>query len=174
MDERLWTDRPLGLGAQLDLAGCVVTREDPGALYLVSGDLSVALQRLSAGADMLGFGEAPKGEDYALRIGRDHALLRCVEPIDARPDQKAEGFVVSEAGSLYACLHLGGPNAWDVLAQGLASAPPMGSASCAIPFCGVRALVSGAPDGLYLWVEAAYLTYVTSFLRQSAAAGRMP
>ena len=44
MDERIWSDRPLEPGARVERSDCVVMRESPGHLYLISGHLVTALK----------------------------------------------------------------------------------------------------------------------------------
>lgn len=164
MDERVWTDRPLDVGGTLHAPDCVVTRGAPGALSLISGDLSAALAALSLQAELLGFAAVPDSPTYALRIGRDHALLVTPEPPQADMGWHAQGFALSDAGGAYARLDLQGPGAMDLLAHGLAAPAPEGSPSAALQFCGARVLVSGLPDGLSLWVDSARLTACCSFL----------
>jgi hypothetical protein len=164
MDERDWTDRPLAEGARLSGPGCSVTRVGPGVLHAVSGDLEAALAALAPGAAMLGFGETPGTADFALRVGRDHALLVTGSAIDAPAGWDARGFALSAAGGAYARLDLVGPAARDLLASGLASAPPWGSPSASVQAFGARALVSGRPEGLTLWVERGALTACNGLL----------
>lgn len=168
MDERIWTDRPLQVGAQMDVAGCRVTRAPFGVQTLISGDLTAALERLAPAAPLLGFGQAPDGPDFALRIGRDQALLVTAEPVPVAAGWHGAGFAVSPAGAAYAPLCLRGAGAADLLAHGLNSAPPWASPSAATLFCGHPALVSGVPDGLVLWVEQGALTAVRTFLSACA------
>lgn len=168
MDERNWTDRPLAMGDSIDTPGCVVTRIEPGFLHLVSGNLEAALGRLAPGAARLGFAEIPDTPDFALRIGRDQALLVTSIDLDAAPGWHEPGFALSAAGGSYAHLALVGPSAAHLLAQGLAAPPPWRSPSTAVQFCGVRALVSGVPGGLTLWLERGHLTYCTGILRRYA------
>lgn len=164
MDERRWTDRPLAPGESIETPGCVVTRREPGVLNLVSGNLDAALGILAPNAARLGFAETPGTSDFALRIGRDHALLVTSKAPRLAPGWHEQGFSLSAAGDFYACLTLVGPSAPDLLAHGLAAPPPWGSPSAAVQFCGVRSFVSGVPGGLALWLEAGFLTYCSSFL----------
>lgn len=164
MDERDWTDRPLEIGARIETPDCTVTRREVGELSLISGDLRAALAVLAPQAALLGFGETPEGPDFALRIGRDQALLVTNAALPVAAGWHAGGFALSPAGQGLARLDLTGPGAADLLAHGLAAPAPWTSPSAAILFCGHRVLVSGLPDGLSLWVEQGRLTSCCSFL----------
>ncbi|MDJ0822854.1 MAG: hypothetical protein QNJ09_13725 [Paracoccaceae bacterium] len=168
MDERIWTDRPLAVGTTIELPGCRVTRVEVGCQSLLSGDLQAGLDILAPDAEMLGFADTPGTADHAIRIARDQALLVTAKPMESQPGWHPQGFALSPAGGRYACLSLIGPNAAELLAHGLTSAPPWDSPSAAVNFAGVPALVTGTSNGLTLWVESAYLTYVTSFMAQIA------
>jgi len=172
VDERIWTDRPLEVGAQIASDDCTVTRVAPGHLTLISGDLRAALALLAPKAALLGFGARPDGPDLALRIGRDHALLSTDAPIATAPGWQPGGFAIGPAGDGFACFRLSGTGAAERLVHGLAAAPPWGSPSAAVQVCGVRALVSGAEDGLVLWVEHGLATYISTFLRHSLQAAK--
>jgi hypothetical protein len=168
MDERTWTDRPLAEGASLDLCTTRVTREEVAFVSLVSGDLDAALSALCPAAPMLGLGEGTQAGDYAIRIARDHAALVTRAAPDLRPGWHDAGFALSRADDRFACLALRGAGAREVLARGLASPLPHASPSAALRFAGRTALLTGAEDGLRLWVERGDLTFVTSFLRAMA------
>lgn len=167
MDERIWTDRALAMGEGIDVPGARITRETTGAQSLISGNLDAAIAALAPRAAMLGYAETPAGPDAAIRIARDRALLVTEAPVTRAAGWQEEGFALSHAAEMYACLSLRGPGAGEVLAQALASPAPIGSASAMVHAMGLRALVTGLSDGLALWVEQAHLPFVTSFFRQA-------
>lgn len=167
MDERDWTDRPLAEGETLEAPGVSVTRVVPGVQTLVSGDLEAAIGVLAPGARMLGFADVPDSPDLVLRIARDRALLVTALPVPRTPGWQSEGFALSAAGGLYACLSLRGPGAEALLSQALTGPAPHGSPSAALRFAGTTALVTGLADGLSLWVEQGHLALVTGVLRQA-------
>lgn len=167
MDERLWTDRALEVGGAWAVPGCRIARPPARCQTLISGDLPAALAALSVEGPCLGFAEAPAGADHAICIGQDQALVITQARPTLSAGWHAPGFALTEAGGAFQALSLTGPDAFDVLAHGLAAPPPAGSPSAALLFAGVRALVTGDADALSLWVQSADLPYVTSFLARS-------
>ena len=163
MDERIWYDRPLEVGATLACHDCVIARIAVPHVSLVSGSLGTAIEALCPGAPVLTLAESPASGDYMIRIARDHAVLVSRAAPARAPGWQAEGFAFSVADDKFAALSLRGPGAEAVLSHALGFALPKGSASCALRVARRMALVTGLPDGLTLWVERADLTYISRF-----------
>lgn len=169
MDERNWTDRPLGLGEALELEACRVERHAVPFLSLVSGDLDAALAAIAPGARLIGLGERPGDDTFGIRIARDHAALVTTGAPEIGDGWHDGGFALSRADDRFALLSLTGTGAATRLATGLASPLPERSPSAAIRFAGRTVMLTGCDGGFGLWVELGELTYVTGFLRGSLA-----
>lgn len=122
-----------------------------GGATLISGDLGAALDRLAPGAPILGLLAAePDQGPFALRIGRDRALLITAMPLNA-PLGWSAGHGISSADDLYTLLTLTGPGA-DMLRAACMEAPE-GSASAMCLFGGSACLVTRRAGGFCVRVE---------------------
>lgn len=170
MDERVWTDRPLGIGERIEGADLVVTRDEPGHLTLISGDVGAAVADLALGAPLLGLGQIADHRPIAIRIARDQALLVTDRPV-ARFGAYDQDIAISPADGLYACLTVTGPRASDLLAEATAVNVAAGSPSAAIKAMGCTVLLTIIPTGGWqIWVESPMLTYVTSWIKAALSA----
>ncbi|MEM7438323.1 MAG: hypothetical protein AAF393_01900 [Pseudomonadota bacterium] len=160
MDERDWTDRPLGEDDVLTLGSLEVRRQKIGPACLVTGDLTAAQTAFDQGAPVGLCGQMTP-QAASVRIARDLALF----PGGAVKPGWHDSFAVSDADGVYICLSLSGRGAKAALAQGTSVDLDAPSPSAAIQFAGVKALLTRRGDAYLLWVEAPMETYVTSFLR---------
>ncbi|MEM7723623.1 MAG: hypothetical protein AAF376_14810 [Pseudomonadota bacterium] len=170
MDERVWTDRPLGIGERIEGADLVVTRDEPGHLTLISGDVEAAVADLAPGAPILGLGQIADHRPTAIRIARDRGLLVTDRPV-ARFATYDNGIAASPADGLYACLTVTGPRASALLAEATAVDVAAGSPSAAITAMGCSVLLTGVPNGGWrIRVASPMLTYVTSWINAALSA----
>ena len=157
--ERTWTDRPLNEGETKEAAGLTLHRAKTPKACLVSGDLDAALKDLCPSAETVGLYQLRRDVD-GIRIARDRALL--VEVTGDAGWHKE--YALSPASGLYARFDLSGPALDDVLAEGTSADLGMGSPSAAVQFAGLTCLLTRSSHGAELWVEAAFATYMTSWL----------
>ncbi|MEM7214489.1 MAG: hypothetical protein AAF423_03010 [Pseudomonadota bacterium] len=165
MDERVWNDEPLSENVPLRIGSTLIRRAaPPDFAYLITGDLEKNLHRLDKKTKLLGLGEDSGGaETYSMRIGRDNALL--VSGSTIGEDLQKAGFAASGASDVYVPVEIDGPEAVEILAQCGLAFPLAPSPSAAVLFGGLTALYVRNIDTHVIWVPAAYLTYMTSFLK---------
>lgn len=169
MDERVWTDAPLGADETLSIGETKISLLSPPVqACLVTGNLAQALKALAPKAPMIGLCEAAPEGAYAIRIARDNALLVLTTPLARDMGWQPEGVALSDASDVYAALHFIGGTPEALLAQGTSAPLEQGSPSAAIRFAGTPALLTRQGDGFSLRVQAASLTYISSFLRSMA------
>ncbi|GAB5446832.1 hypothetical protein [Gymnodinialimonas sp.] len=159
MRERQWNDRPLAEGATVEVAGLVIQRASTEPLCLISGNLIKAMADLAPGAKTVGL-HALRGANDGVRIARDRAMLVGVEGEEGWH----EGYACSPATGLYARFDLSGPALQDALAEGTSADLDAGSPSAAVLFAGQTCLLTRSTIGAELWVEAAFATFMTSWL----------
>ena len=156
MDERDWISRTPAPGERL--AGPQARAEllAPAGALLISGDLDAALAAVAPGAPMLGLGGAVPGDGtFALRIGRDRALLCTPAPLDAEPGWREAGFAATPADDAWLVLRLHGAGALGVLGACTGADPRGGSPSAAIGCAGTVCLLAADGAGWRLWVPRA-------------------
>ena len=170
MDEREWTDAPLAVGEAIGCMEADVTRLPDLPMWLITGDLT-GLQ----GDD--GSAQAPAGladqidlGAFSIRIGRDR-LLAGGETVWTVVDPQSENYALSRADGLYSILRIAGPRADQLIRRGTSVDLSVQSPSAAIRFAGLTTLLLRDQEGFLLFVEAAWLTYLSSFFRRYAEPG---
>lgn len=169
MDERDWSNVPLGLGETLEVAGCRIERADPPAALLVSGNLDAALRDLAGGAEAVGRAEEIGRGTAAIRIARDRCLVLSDADQGWPEGWSTPGYATSRATGLYAGLAITGDAAVNLLNQAMSFDPVEHSDSAAVWFLGKTALLVRRGAAFLLLVERPDLTEVSTFLRGAAA-----
>ncbi|APE44575.1 hypothetical protein BOO69_15000 [Sulfitobacter alexandrii] len=164
MDERDWTTATPVPGDEMSETGLRIRCLPAAGATLVSGDLAAAITALSPGAPILGFLEQAPGRPFALRVARDRALLCTDAPLGVEGWQ--DGFAASAADDLYVEIAVDGPRAPDLLSA--CTGTEGTSPSAAILLAGIGVLVSGAPDGFSLRVQAPEAAALWSYLGRLA------
>jgi sarcosine oxidase gamma subunit len=108
---------------------------------LVSGDLC-AWARASGITDITaGASSIASGERYAIRIGRDRVLAVSAKPFGIAAGWHEQGFAVSFIDAGLHVFEIDGPQAPEILARATTLDPNGSSASAAMLFAGVNAVV---------------------------------
>ena len=165
MDERVWTDEPLTIEESLQVGDSKISLvSNPAFAYFVTGNLEKVMPKLGLGKNSLGFGSDRKGaENFAVRINRNTILAIVNEQMQSGWNEG--GFAVSEASDAYMPIKISGPQMAQILAQCGIADIDQASSSAATLFAGVTSLVIRNKGACEVWVPAAYLTYVSSYLR---------
>jgi len=137
--------------------------EFPAFAYLITGDLKKALTELKLDPTPFGLGEDREGSKrYAISIGRDSALVVWDRAVPT--GWQKGGYAVSDALDAYTPISIDGPDMAKILAEcGISDVEDL-SPSAAILFADVVSLVIRNQGACEVWIPAAYLTYVSSYL----------
>lgn len=171
MREMDWPEPRPRTGPLIDEAGLQVGPGAPGGGVLISGDLDAALAVLAPGAPVLGLGAECPAPPFAVRIARDRALLVTDRPLDMLPGWNDAGFAATPADDQWSQVHVAGPDACEVIAEGTAADPDGGSPSAALRFAGLTCLLLRRDGGFLLFVEASQRWFLGDWLC-AVAAGR--
>lgn len=166
MDDRgqFWNPQPDWGTARIERDGYSV-RGIPGlGQTLVSGNLDAALADLMPGAPEIGLWSVVEAESFAVRIGRDRALLVSPAPLDIAPGWR-NGYVATPCDDACAILEVSGTALREIVAEGTSVDIEAGSRSAAVLFAGVTVfLYRTGPETARLHVEAPLAAYLWAWL----------
>ena len=146
-----WRARPV-LGLTLTLIG---GRVDRAIAALAPGDVSAGLWQVAAAAP------------YALRIGRDKALLVTEGERLERAGWRDEGWTASDASDAQVVFEIEGSATRAIVAEAVAADLDAGSPSAAVLFAGVPVFLHRAQAGaVRVHVEAPLGAYVWRWLEK--------
>lgn len=161
---QFWNPQPDWGTARIERDGYSV-RGIPGlGQTLVSGNLDAALADLMPGAPEIGLWSVVEAESFAVRIGRDRALLVSPAPLDIAPGWR-NGYVATPCDDACAILEVSGTALREIVAEGTSVDIEAGSRSAAVLFAGVTVfLYRTGPETARLHVEAPLAAYLWAWL----------
>jgi hypothetical protein len=163
MREMRWPPARSGAGLLIDKRGLEARAAYELGQTLISGGLEAAVGALAPGAPMLGlYALAPEGA-YALRIGRQSALLVTPSPLIVA-DGWREGWCGTSVDDGWTAIDVTGADAPLVLAEGTSADLAANSPSAAVVFFGLRSLLARTPAGFRIHVETQWLETLLAWL----------
>ncbi|MDE3174568.1 MAG: hypothetical protein KGM15_00475 [Pseudomonadota bacterium] len=160
-----WTPVPDWSGARLARPGWTAAPVSGLFQTLLSGDLSAAFATLSPAPASIGLWAIAASARAAIRIGRDRALLVATEPVALATGWRAGGWAASDASDAYAVIDIAGRTLREIIAEATSAEVEAGSASAAISFADVPALLYRlAADHARVHVEACFAPYLWRWL----------
>lgn len=161
---QFWSPAPDWTTARIEGDGYSVRRVLDFGQTLVSGDLGAAFAELMRGLPEIGLWSVAQAEPFAVRIGRDRALLVSPGPLAAAPGWR-NGYVATPCDDAYAILEISGVSLREIVAEGTAVNIEAGSRSVAVLFAGVTVfLYRIGPETARLHVEAPLAAYLWAWL----------
>ena len=136
-------------------------------LTLIGGKLDRALAALAPSAESVGLSQVAAAMPYALRIGRDKALLVALGERLEQAGWREEGWTASDATDAQVVFEIEGDAVQEILSEAVASDLNLGSPSAAVLFAGVPVLLSRSPgSAVRLHVETSLGAYVWRWLEK--------
>ncbi|MGX7876397.1 hypothetical protein ACVDG5_030245 [Mesorhizobium sp. ORM6] len=165
-----WSVAPDWQSAVITAPGLVVSAISRLDQLLVSGDLEAWARVSGVKADGVGafFGVA-EGERYAARLARDRLLVVSNTPLAIAGGWHAEGFAVTEISAGLLVLEVEGSALDAFIARGTTLDPKQTSASAALSFAGISAIVYRHADRLRVHVDRGLAAYLWTWMEQAAA-----
>lgn len=161
---QFWSPQPDWRTARIEGNGYSVRRVLDFGQTLVSGDLGAALAELMPGAPEVGLWSVAEAQPFAVRIGRDRALLVSPAPLGVAPGWRND-YVATPCDDAYAVLEISGAALREIVAEGTSVNLEAGSRSAAVLFAGVTVfLYRTGPETARLHVEAPLAAYLWAWL----------
>jgi sarcosine oxidase gamma subunit len=161
---QFWSPQPDWENARIERDGYSVRRALGLGQTLVSGEIDAAIAEFTPDAPEAGLWSVVKAEPFAVRIGRDRALLVSPAPLGVAPGWR-NGCAVTPCDDAYAILEISGVALREILAEGTAVDIEAGSRSAAALFAGVTVfLYRIGPETARLHVEAPLAAYLWAWL----------
>ncbi|WP_054309811.1 hypothetical protein [Mesorhizobium sp. 1M-11] len=165
-----WTPMPDWHEAVIEVPGLTVRTRIGLNQYLVSGDLDAwssvsGLPAHGAGA----FGKA-EGERYSVQAARDRLLVVSTPQLDMENGWHEQGFGVTAISAGLHVFEAEGPAVADLIARATPLDPRAASASAAMSFGGVSAVVYHHEAALRIHVDRSLATYLWTWMETAAAA----
>jgi hypothetical protein len=156
MREMEWPAARGAAGLLIDRQRLTVRRLGGLGQTLISGDLDAAFAEFAPGAPMLGLYALAPESAYALRIGRQSALLVTPAPLSV-----VEGWrdrcCATRVGDGWAAVEVSGADAAQALMQATSADLASDSPSAAVLVFGLRGLLARTPSGFHVHVETPWL-----------------
>lgn len=163
-----WPAVPDWAGALLHLGDTTVATVTGLGQMLVSGDLA-AWSRASGIAETGDDGKSvATGDRYAVRLARDRLLGVSAAPFDIAAGWHDEGFAVSTVDTGLHVFEIAGPQASGILARATTLDPNGATASAAVLFAGVNAVVYPyrSAERIRIHVDCGLAPYLWQWLAQ--------
>lgn len=163
-----WTAVPDWTEAAITIPGLDIRSLSGLSQYLVSGDLEAWSRRSGVSATGVGaFGRAD-GSRYAVQVARGRLLVVCAAGLGIAPGWHDEGFGVTVISAGLHVFQAEGPAVPALIARATPIDPGARSASAALTFGGVDAIVYRRGEGLRLHVERSLAPYLWSWMEAAA------
>lgn len=154
-----WTAMPDWQTGAIDAPGLAIRSVSGLNQFLVSGDLTawsrasdVALQPVGA------FGTAT-GDTYTVQVARDRLLVVSHLPSAVAQGWHAQGFAVTTLSAGMLIFEIEGPAAAELVARATTLDPGKASASAAISFAGINAVVYRHGEKLRVHIDRSLAPY---------------
>ncbi|TPL84238.1 hypothetical protein [Mesorhizobium sp. B2-3-12] len=163
-----WSAAPDWQSATINAPGFVMSAVLGLDQLLVSGDLD-PWARLSGmeGTGVGAFGAA-QGDRYAARLARDRLLVVSNAPLAIAAGWHAEGFAVTAISAGLQVFEAEGPALDAFIARGTTLDPRQSSASAALSFAGISAIVYRHDGKLRIHVDRGLAAYLWTWMEQAA------
>ncbi|MFA6157881.1 hypothetical protein [Mesorhizobium sp.] len=163
-----WSVAPDWQSAEITAPGLTVRMLAGLDQMLVSGDLD-AWAKVSGleGADVGAFGSA-RGDRYAARLARDRLLAISGTQLAIAAGWHTEGFAVTPISAGLRVFQIEGTAIDAFIARGATLDPNQASASAALSFAGISAIVYRHEDTLRIHVDRGLAAYLWTWMEQAA------
>lgn len=163
-----WTAAPDWHQAVVELSGLAVRSRAGLHQYLVSGNLDAWSSASGLPARGAGAFGITGGDRYAVQVARDRVLVVSATPLDIGNGWHEQGFGVTEISAGLHVFEGEGPGLPELIARATPVDPYRASASAAMLFGGVNAIVYRYDAGLRIHVDRSLATYLWSWIGTAA------
>lgn len=163
-----WSIAPDWRSAVLAVPGLTIRPVLGLGQQMVSGDLAAWGKASGNDGQGLGAFEAAQGENYTARLARDRLLAVSCSTPSVAAGWHAEGFAVTTVSAAMQVFDAGGPALNELIARATTLDPKLPSASAALSFAGISAIVYRHGDGLRIHVDRGLATYLWTWLEMTA------
>jgi sarcosine oxidase gamma subunit len=163
-----WSPEPDWRSAQITAPGLLV-REVPGLeQLLVSGDLAAWTRHSGIDNPAVGAMGAAQGGRYTARLGRDRLLVVSNTPLAIVAGWHPEGFAVTPISSGLRVFEAEGPALDAFVSRGTTIDPRSASASAALSFAGISAILYRHHGKLRIHVDRGLAAYLWTWMETVA------
>lgn len=154
-----WAVAPDWQAASIEAPGLAIRSLSGLHQYLVSGDLDAWREASGNALKPVGaFGRA-EGDAYAVQVARDRLLAVSARPSDIGRGWHSQGFGVTTVSAGLHIFEVEGAATADFVARATTLDPSKASASAAISFAGISAVVYRHDEKLRVHVDRGLATY---------------
>ncbi|WP_095200858.1 hypothetical protein [Mesorhizobium carmichaelinearum] len=142
---------------------------------LVSGDLAAWAEASGLDGTAVGAFGLAEGIRYSVRLARDRLLAVSITPISMAARWFPQGFAVTEISAGLQVFDVEGPALQAFIARGTTLDPRQPSASAALSFAGISAIVYRHESKLRIHIDRGLAAYLWTWMEQAAghiAAGK--
>ncbi|TPN56240.1 hypothetical protein [Mesorhizobium sp. B1-1-7] len=164
-----WSSVPDWPAAMITTPGLAVRTVTGLDQTLVSGDLDAWARLSGVKADGVGVFGAAQGERYAARLARDRLLVVSNAPLAIAAGWHKEGFAVTEISTGLQLFEIEGVGLDAFIARGTTLDPRQPSASAALSFAGISAIVYRHGSKLRIHVDRGLACYLWTWMEQAAS-----
>ena len=164
-----WSVPPDWRNATIEVPGMKVGAVAGLHQRLVSGDLAAWAEASGFDGPAVGAFGLAEGIRYSVRLARDRLLAVSTTPIGIATGWFSEGFAVTEISAGLQVFEVEGPALDAFIARGTTLDPKQPSASAALSFAGISAIVYRHQDGLRVHVDRGLAAYLWTWMETAAA-----
>lgn len=164
-----WSVAPDWQSATITAPGLVVRTISGLDQLLVSGDLDTWARVSGVGGTGVGAFGTVQGDRYAARLARDRLLVVSNTPLAIATGWHEEGFAVTAIGAGLQVFEAEGSALDAFMARGTTLDPKQVSASAALSFAGIGAIVYRHESKLRIHVDRGLATYLWTWMETAAA-----
>lgn len=163
-----WSVAPDWQSAVIAAPGLVVRAIPDLNQLLVSGDLDAWARVSGVNCSAVGAFGTARSDRYAARLARDRLLAVSNSPLAIAKGWHTEGFAVTEISAGLQVFEVEGPALDAFIARGTTLDPSQASASAALSFAGISAVVYRRQDRLRIHVDRGLAAYLWTWMEQAA------
>jgi sarcosine oxidase gamma subunit len=163
-----WSVAPDWQDAVIATPGLAVRTISGLTQLLVSGDLDAWARASGADGNVVGAFGAAEGDRYAARLARDRLLVVSNSPLAIAMGWHAEGFAATAISAGLQMFEVEGTALDAFIRRGTTLDPAQPSASAALSFAGVSAIVYRHEDRLRIHVDRGLAAYLWAWMEQAA------
>ena len=164
-----WSVAPDWRNATIEVPGLKIGAVTGLHQRLVSGDLAAWAEASGFDAPAVGAFGLAEGKSYSVRLARDRLLVVSTTPIGIATGWFREGFAATEISAGLQVFKVEGPALDAFIARGTTLDPRQPSASAALSFAGISAIVYRHQDGLRVHVDRGLAAYLWTWMETAAA-----
>jgi hypothetical protein len=163
-----WSVAPDWRNATIEVPGLKIGAVAGLHQRLVSGDLATWAEASGFDRTAVGAFGLAEGIRYTVRLARDRALAVSTTPIGIAIGWFPEGFAVTEISAGLQVFEVEGPALDAFIARGTSLDPRQPSASAALAFAGISAIIYRHEDRLRIHVDRGLAAYLWTWMEQAA------